>query len=74
LNALGKFETGSWGDKFPSIGKSLRNNWEHITTFFAYSKPVRTLTYTTNSIESLNSGVRKAIRNKGHFPNDEAAT
>lgn len=30
--------------------------------------------YTTNAIESLHSGVRKAIRNKGHFPSDEAAT
>ena len=71
---LSEFETGPWGDKFTSIGKSWRNNWEHITPFFAFSKPVRKLIYTTNSIESLNSGVRKAIRNKGHFPNDEAAT
>ena len=74
LTALSEFEAGPWGEKFPSIGKSWRNNWEHIIPFFAFSKPVRKLIYTTNSIESLNSGVRKAIRNKGHFPNDEAAT
>jgi transposase-like protein len=35
---------------------------------------VRRIIYTTNAIESLHSGVRKAMRNKGHFPNDEAAT
>ena len=42
--------------------------------FFAFAAPVRQILYTTNAIESLHSGVRKAIRNKGHFPSDEAAT
>jgi putative transposase len=28
----------------------------------------------TNAIESLNASVRKAVRNKGHFPSDQAAT
>ena len=42
--------------------------------FFAFSPEVRKILYTTNAIESLHSQVRKAIRNKGHFPSDEAAT
>ena len=42
--------------------------------FFAFSAPFRTILYTTNAIESLHSSVRKAIRNKGHCPSDEAAT
>ena len=42
--------------------------------FFAFADEVRKIIYTTNAIESLNSSVRKAIRNKGHFPSDAAAT
>ena len=41
---------------------------------FAFAAPVRKIIYTTNAIESLHSNVRKTIRNKGHFPNDEAAS
>ena len=42
--------------------------------FFAFSAPVRTILYTTRAIERLHNTVRKAIRNKGGFPKDEAAT
>lgn len=42
--------------------------------FFAFPAEVRKIIYTTNAIESLNASVRKAVRNKGHFPNDQAAT
>ena len=46
---------------------------EEIIPFFAFSPEVRRILYTTNAIESLHSQIRKAIRNKGHFPSDEAA-
>ena len=42
--------------------------------FFAFAPHVRKMLYTTNAIERLHSQVRKRIRNKGHFPNDGAAT
>ena len=42
--------------------------------FFAFSPEVRKILYTTNAIESVRSQVRRAIRNKRHFPSDEAAT
>jgi len=45
LSALSEFEAVSRGDKFPSIGWSWHNNWEHITPFFAFSKPARKLIY-----------------------------
>ncbi len=70
---LDKFE-GKWGGKFPSIAKSWRNNWEHVIPFFAYPEEIRKIIYTTNAIESLNMSLRKIIKNRGHFPNDEAAT
>ena len=72
--ALEAFESGPWGEKFPTVAQSWRRHWEHIIPFFAFAAPVRKILYTTNAIESLHSGVRKSIRNKGHFPSDEAAT
>jgi putative transposase len=72
--ALGEFEQGEWGQKYPPIVASWRRNWEQIIPFFAFSPEVRKIIYTTNAIESLHSQVRKTIRNKGHFPSDEAAT
>jgi putative transposase len=71
--ALDDFEHGPWGERFPTIAQSWRRHWEHIIPFFAFAAPVRKIIYTTNAIESLHSGVRKTIRNKGHFPSDEAA-
>lgn len=72
--ALEAFEAGEWGRKYPAIVQSWRRNWEHIIPFFAFSAPIRRAIYTTNAIESLNSTVRRAVRVRGHFPNDRAAT
>ncbi len=72
--ALEAFAAGPWGQKYPAIVKSWDRNWEHVIPFFAFAEPIRRMVYTTNAIESLNSEVRNAVRNKGHFPNDEAAT
>ena len=70
---LDEFEY-KWGDKFPPIGQSWRRNWEQIIPFFAYPEAVRKIIYTTNAIESLNMSLRKIIKNRGHFPSDDAAT
>ena len=59
--------------KYPAIGQSWRRNWEAVIPF-AFPVEGRKIIYTTNAIESLNASVRKAIRHKGHFPNDQAAT
>ncbi len=74
LAALDEFEQGDWGRKYPPIVASWRRKWEQVIPFFAFSPEVRRIIYTTNAIESLHSQVRKTIRNKGHFPNDDAAT
>ncbi|MFQ5702376.1 MAG: IS256 family transposase [Acidobacteriota bacterium] len=71
--ALDAFEAGEWGRKYPPIVASWRRNWERVVPFFAFSAPIRRAIYTTNAIESLNSTVRRAIRIRGHFPNDRAA-
>lgn len=71
---LEEFDAGPWGQKYPAIAQSWRRNWEQVIPFFAFAPELRKIIYTTNAIESLNSGVRKAVNSRGHFPSDEAAT
>jgi transposase-like protein len=71
---LAEFEAGPWGAKFPTIGASWRRVWENVIPFFAFAPEVRRVIYTTNVIESLHMQLRKIIKNRGHFPSDEAAT
>jgi putative transposase len=72
LDALEAFEE-TWNQSHPSIAKSWRDAWEHVTPFLAFPPEVRRAIYTTNAIEALNRQIRKAIKTRGHFPNDEAA-
>jgi putative transposase len=72
--ALDDFEAGPWGKKYPAIAPLWRRQWDQVIPFFAFPAEVRRIIYTTNAIESLNSTLRTAIRSRGHFPNDEAAT
>ena len=74
LVALDDFETGPWGKKYSTIVPLWRRQWDQVVPFFAFPAEVRRIIYTTNAIESLNSTLRTAIRSRGHFPNDEAAT
>ena len=68
---LSTFEQ-TWGEKFPSIGKSWRKHWDNLITLFDYPKEIRKAIYTTNAIESLNSVIRKAIKNRKIFPTDQS--
>lgn len=72
--ALDDFADGPWGEKYPAIALSWRRNWELVIPFFAFPEPVRRIIYTTNAIEALNAKLRRAVRTRGHFPSDEAAT
>jgi len=72
--ALGAFEAGAWGERFPTVAASWRRAWSHVVPFFAFPPDVRRVIYTTNAIESINARLRKIIKTRGHFPNDEAAT
>jgi putative transposase len=69
--ALEEFEA-EWSERYPLIGKSWRANWTRITPFFAFPDEIRRAVYTTNAIESLNYSLRKIIKNRSLFPNDEA--
>jgi transposase-like protein len=72
--ALDAFERGPWGAKFPTVVASWRRAWSHVTPFFAFPPDIRRVLYTTNALESVNAQLRKIIKTRGHFPNDDAAT
>ena len=71
--ALKDFEEGPFGKRFAAITAMWRRNWAYVIPFFAYPQEVRKMIYTTNAIESLNAKLRRSVRIRGHFPNDEAA-
>lgn len=70
-NALTEFE-GKWGSKYGYAVKSWRANWENLTSYFDFPVEIRTIIYTTNVIESLNSSIRKYTKTKTVFPDDQA--
>ena len=72
--ALGAFEGGSWGIKFPAVVAAWRPAWDKVIPFFAFPPEVRKVIYTTNAIESVNARLRKIIKTRGHFPSDDAAS
>jgi putative transposase len=72
--ALDAFDAGPWGRKYPAIAQSWCRHWQHVIPFFAFPVAVRRIIYTANAIEALNAKLRRAVRTRGHFPTDEAAT
>lgn len=64
--------TEKWSEKYPNAMKSWTTNWDAITPIFKFSADVRTVIYTTNAIESLNSTYRKLNRQRSVFPSDQA--
>ena len=72
--ALEDFDAGPWGRKYPAIAQAWRRQWDQVIPFFAFPVAVRRIIYTTNAIEALNAKLRRAVRTRGHFPTDEAAT
>jgi putative transposase len=72
--ALDAFAESPWGEKYTAIAQSWRRNWDLVIPFFAFPEGVRRIIYTTNAIEALNSKLRRAVRTRGHFPSDDAAS
>jgi putative transposase len=62
-----------WGARFPVITQAWLDAWEYVIPFLAFPEDVRRVIYTTNAIEALNRQLRKALKTKGHFPNEDAA-
>src|SRR5580658_8463303 len=69
---LEEFED-EWGKRYPAIGAIWHRAWEHVVPFFAFAPGIRKMIYTTNAVEALHRSLRKIIKTRGSFPNDDAA-
>jgi transposase-like protein len=61
-----------WDEKYPAITPAWRADWARLTVFFDFPPEIRRVIYTTNAIESLNYSMRKVLKNRGAFPNDQS--
>ena len=73
LEELERFDQ-QWGERYPMIAQAWRRDWQHITPFLALPDELRRVVYTTNTIEAMHRQIRKAIKTRGHFPDEQAAT
>jgi transposase-like protein len=73
LIELERFEA-QWGQRYPPTAQVWRRDWQHVTPFLSLPAELRKAVYTTNTIEGLHRQVRKAIKTRGHFPDEQAAT
>ena len=71
MNGLIEFKD-KWAKNYPSCVRSWEENWDILTTFYAYPAEVRKIIYTTNIIEGLNRQFRKITKNKPSFTNDDS--
>jgi transposase-like protein len=62
-----------WRETYPAMIRSWENQWAEFVPFLEFPVELRRVVYTTNAIESLNSRFRRAVRHRGHFPNEQAA-
>lgn len=69
--ALDQLES-KWGEDYPIVIKSWRDNWDLLTEYFQYTAPIRKLIYTTNTVEGYHRQIRKVTKNKGVFTNDQS--
>jgi putative transposase len=70
---LERFDS-EWGQRYPATVRAWREAWEHMIPFLALPEELRRAVYTTNTIEGLHRQIRKAIKTRGHFPDQQAAT
>jgi putative transposase len=69
---LGQF-AAKWDNRYASIAALWRRQWQQVIPFFAFPAEIRKVIYTTNAVESLNMSLRKALKPRMAFPNEEAA-
>jgi putative transposase len=62
-----------WGGRYPAIVRLWDNVWAEFVPFLAFDPEIRRVICSTNAIESVNARIRRAVRARGHFPNEQAA-
>lgn len=73
MEALDAFDSSELGQRYPAAVKTFTDTWDRFVPFLSFPPTLRRVTYTTNSIESLNYQQRKVTKNRGHFPSDTTA-
>jgi len=63
----------TWGERYPAIVRLWENAWSEFVPFLSFDVEIRKIICTTNAIESVNSRIRRAVKARGHFPNEQAA-
>ncbi len=63
----------AWGKKYPAIIRLWENAWADFVPLLSFDVEIRKVICSTNAIESVNTRIRKAVRARGHFPNETAA-
>jgi putative transposase len=62
-----------WGARYPAIVRLWHNAWAEFVPFLTFDAEIRKVVCSTNAIESVNARIRRAVRARGHFPNEQAA-
>ena len=62
-----------WAATYPAMIRAWENSWNEFVPFLEFPPELRRVVYTTNAVESLNARFRRAVRHRGHFPNEQAA-
>ncbi len=73
LAELERFEA-EWGQRYPATVRAWRDAWENVIPFLSLPEDLRKAVYTTNTIEGLHRQIRKAIKTRGAFPDQQSAT
>jgi transposase-like protein len=63
----------AWGERYPAIVRLWENAWAEFVPFLSFDAEIRKIVCTTNAIESVNARIRRAVKARGHFPNEAAA-
>jgi putative transposase len=62
----------TWGARYPAIVRLWDNAWAEFVPFLAFDPEIRRVICSTNAIESVNARIRRAVKARGHFPNEQA--
>ena len=65
--------TETWGQRYPAIVRLWENSWAEFVPFLQFDAEIRRVVCSTNAIESVNARIRRAVKARGHFPNEQAA-
>jgi len=70
LNALDQFQN-RWQKRYPRVIDAVMSQ-DHLLTFYEFPAAIRPSIYTTNLIEAFNKEIKRYVKRKEQFPNEDA--